>query len=181
MPCHLWWRRRWGWQSRASCATSPLPRLQPSVQGQPSNPLDAASGRGVVAKDGSGSRSRTAAAAELQRLAALDRRALRLLPKDAFLRGWHALLFLFPELHPDNALDHGETIEAAPPNQLTLPGFEQLAACRYVRSGWPVALELLGREAGGVSRRQKLENATSTVSKPNTLGCEPCPVSAPSP
>ena len=92
-------------------------------------------------------RSRTAAAAELQRLAALDRRALRLLPKDAFLRGWHALLFLFPGLHPDNALDHGETIEAAPPNQLTLPGFEQLVARRYVRSGWPVALELLGREA----------------------------------
>ena len=61
--------------------------------------------------------------------------------------GWHALLFLFPELHPDNALDHGRAIEVAPPNQLTLPGFEQLAARRYVRSGWPVPLELLGREA----------------------------------
>ncbi|MCX6927457.1 MAG: DNA cytosine methyltransferase [Verrucomicrobia bacterium] len=102
---------------------------------------------GIFAEGSSALRSRTAAAAELQRLAALDRRALRLLPKDAFLRGWHALLFLFPELHPDNALDHGETIEAAPPNQLTLPGFEQLVARRYVRSGWPVALELLGREA----------------------------------
>ncbi|MGD0260293.1 MAG: DNA cytosine methyltransferase [Verrucomicrobiota bacterium] len=101
----------------------------------------------VVTEENSAFRSRPAAAAQLQRLAALDRRALRLLPKDAFLRGWHALLFLFPELHPDNALDHGETIEAVPPNQLTLPGFEQLAARRYVRSGWPVALELLGREA----------------------------------
>ena len=98
---------------------------------------------GAVPEESSGFRSRAAAAAELQRLAALDRRALRLLPKEAFLRGWHALLFLFPELHPDNALDHGETIEEVPPNQLTLPGFEQLAARRYVRSGWPVALKLL--------------------------------------
>ena len=101
----------------------------------------------VVAEENSALRSRTAAAAELQRLAALDRRTLRLLPEDAFLRGWHALLFLFPGLHPDNALDHGETIEEAPPNQLTLPGFEQLVALRYVRSGWPVTLEPLGREA----------------------------------
>jgi DNA (cytosine-5)-methyltransferase 1 len=102
---------------------------------------------GVVAEESSALCSRAAAAAELQRLAALDRRALRLLPREAFLCGWHALLFLFPELHPDNALDHGETIEAAPPNQLTLPGFEQLVARRYARSGWPVALELLGWEA----------------------------------
>jgi DNA (cytosine-5)-methyltransferase 1 len=115
--------------------------------GPTTQPAECLLREGVAAENSSALRSRTAAAAKLQRLAALDRRALRLLPKDAFLRGWHALLFLFPELHPDNALDHGETIEAAPPNQLTLPGFEQLVARRYVRSGWPVALEPLGREA----------------------------------
>jgi DNA (cytosine-5)-methyltransferase 1 len=115
--------------------------------GPTSQPTGCLLREGVAAEDSSALRSRTAAAAELQRLAALDRRALRLLPKDAFLRGWHALLFLFPELHPDNALDHGETIEAAPPSQLTLPASEQLVARRYVRSGWPVALEPLGREA----------------------------------
>jgi len=91
--------------------------------------------------------SRPDAARELERLAKLDRRVLRLLPKQRFLRGWHALLFLFPGLHPDNALDHGDAIEEIPTEQLGLPGFEQLLARRHARSGWPVALEVIGREA----------------------------------
>jgi DNA (cytosine-5)-methyltransferase 1 len=91
--------------------------------------------------------TRAAAARELERLAKLDRRALRALPKDEFLRGWHALLFLFPGLHPDNALDHGQDIEEVPADQLALPGFEDSLRCRYTRSGWPVALEVIGREA----------------------------------
>ena len=87
---------------------------------------------------------RHAAARELERLAQLDRRALRALPKEEFLRGWHALLFLFPGLHPDNALDHGDTIEEVPTEQLGLPGFERELDRRHTRSGWPVALELRG-------------------------------------
>jgi DNA (cytosine-5)-methyltransferase 1 len=90
---------------------------------------------------------RHAAARELERLARLDRRALRALPTDEFLRGWHALLFLFPGLHPDNALDHGDEIEQVPTEQLGLPGFERLLDRRHTCSGWPVALELIGREA----------------------------------
>jgi DNA (cytosine-5)-methyltransferase 1 len=97
--------------------------------------------------------TRPAAARELERLAQLDRRSLRALPKDKFLAGWHALLFLFPGLHPDNALDHGDDIEEVPTEQLGLPGFELLLARRHTRSGWPVALELIGREAW---RRYKL-------------------------
>lgn len=91
--------------------------------------------------------TRKEAARELERLAQLDRRALRALTTDEFLRGWHALLFLFPGLHPDNARDHGDAIEEVPPEQLGLPGFERLLARRHTRSGWPVALELIGREA----------------------------------
>jgi DNA (cytosine-5)-methyltransferase 1 len=91
--------------------------------------------------------TRTEAASELQRLAGLDRRELRELPAEQFLHGWRALLFLFPNLHPDNALDHGDQVEAVSPDQLALPGFAELIARRYIRSGWPVALELLGREA----------------------------------
>jgi hypothetical protein len=79
-------------------------------------------------------------------VAQLDRRALRALPLDAFLRGWHALLFLFPDLHPDNALDHGDAVEVWEDSQLLLPGLQFLAR-RYSRTGWPVALELIGREA----------------------------------
>lgn len=91
--------------------------------------------------------SRSAAARELQRLANLDRRALRALPTEEFLRGWHALLFLFPGLHPDNALDHGDTIEEVPTEQLGLPGFERELDRRHTRSGWPVALGAIGMEA----------------------------------
>lgn len=89
---------------------------------------------------------RLAAARELERLAQLDRHAIRALPGDDFLRGWHALLFLFPDLHPDNALDHGDAVETWQDSQLPLPGLEFFAR-RYARTGWPVALELIGREA----------------------------------
>jgi DNA (cytosine-5)-methyltransferase 1 len=92
-------------------------------------------------------KDRFTAARDLERLAQLDRRALRALPTEAFLRGWHALLFLFPGLHPDNALDHGDTIEEVPTEQLGLPGFERELDRRHARSGWPVALEAIGGEA----------------------------------
>jgi DNA (cytosine-5)-methyltransferase 1 len=91
--------------------------------------------------------TRHAAACELQRLAGLDRRGLRAVPTRDFLHGWSALLFLFPGLHPDNALDHGDDIEDVPTAQLGLPRLEELLARRHTRSGWPVALELIGREA----------------------------------
>ncbi|MFN3408477.1 MAG: DNA cytosine methyltransferase [Limisphaerales bacterium] len=87
-----------------------------------------------------------AAAEELVRLARLDRRQLRRVPTDEFLRGWRALLSLCPHLHPDNARDHG-TEEEVSPNQSALPGFEALFARRYARSGWPVALAIIGEEA----------------------------------
>ena len=91
--------------------------------------------------------SRRAAAQTLERLVQLDRRGLRALPVADFLRGWHALLFLFPGLHPDNALDHGEDIEEVSTDQLKMLGFQQTLNRRYARSGWPVSLELIGREA----------------------------------
>jgi DNA (cytosine-5)-methyltransferase 1 len=90
---------------------------------------------------------RTEAAYELQRLAELDRRGLRGLPREQFLHGWQALLTLFPNLHPDNALNHGDHIEEVSPDQFALPGFEELLSRRYTRTGWPVALELIGSEA----------------------------------
>jgi DNA (cytosine-5)-methyltransferase 1 len=91
--------------------------------------------------------TRTDAARELERLAHLDRRALRKVPTKEFLCGWHALLSLFPGLHPDNARDHGDAIEEVPTEQLCLNGFAELLSLRRVRSGWPVALEAIGREA----------------------------------
>jgi DNA (cytosine-5)-methyltransferase 1 len=101
----------------------------------------------TTAEGGRAPRTRPSAARELERLAQLDRRNLRALPKDEFLRDWHALLFLFPGLHPDNALDHGNDIEEVATEQLGLPAFERQLDHRHTRSGWPVALELIGREA----------------------------------
>jgi DNA (cytosine-5)-methyltransferase 1 len=91
-------------------------------------------------------KTRSDAALALQELAKLDRRSLRALPKDDFLRGWRALLFLFPDLHPDSALDHGSEVEESPSNHF----FRSLSPSmtrRYARSGWPVALALIGLEA----------------------------------
>lgn len=90
--------------------------------------------------------SQKEAASRLQQIAALDRRSLRECKKDDFLCGWFALFYLFPGLHPDNAQDHGKETEVWFPDEIALPGMEEFAV-RRVRSGWPVALELLGREA----------------------------------
>lgn len=83
----------------------------------------------------------------LERLASLDRRTLRTSPKAEFLHGWHAFHFLFPSLHPHNARDHGSTKEHWPEVQFILPWLGQDQSWRYARSGWPVALTLLGQEA----------------------------------
>jgi len=91
--------------------------------------------------------NRHAAAMALQRLANLDRRALHSLPVAEFLKGWRALLFLFPDLHPDNALDHGIHVEDDKSRSVSIRALEELSARRYARSGWPVALELIGIEA----------------------------------
>lgn len=91
--------------------------------------------------------TRADAAARLEYLANLSGYALRAIPNQAFLQGWRTLLALFPNLHPDNARDHGNNIEEVPVNPLGLPHFERTLTRRYTRSGWPVALASIGREA----------------------------------
>jgi DNA (cytosine-5)-methyltransferase 1 len=92
-------------------------------------------------------KSRSDAERELAGMASLNRQDLRALSTRDFVRGWHALLFLFPNLHPDSARDHGEGIEVSSDGQFELPGCRKLMSRRYTRSGWPVALELIGAEA----------------------------------
>ncbi len=72
-----------------------------------------------------------------------DARALRAMSPREFLRGWHALLWLFPHLHPDNAVEHGHEKHDEPS---PVPEIPKLSP-RYVRSGWPVMLEPFGKEA----------------------------------
>jgi len=86
-------------------------------------------------------------ASDLQELAQLNLRELQQLSKSKFLEGWRALLLLFPDLHPDNAKEHGESIDGEQTRLRASSCLAGLAARRFVRSGWPVALALIGREA----------------------------------
>lgn len=81
------------------------------------------------------------------------RRELSALDKRTFLAGWHALIWLFPDLHPDNALDHGEDRVQT---KSIHPGAADLKE-RYARSGWPVALVLIGEEAWRRYQREEFD------------------------
>ncbi len=91
--------------------------------------------------------SRTEAAQWLEELIHLSRRALHALSVEELLRGWHAVLYLFPGLHPDGALNHGEATESVALTGFDISGIGELLSRRYVRTGWPVALRFLAREA----------------------------------
>lgn len=82
-------------------------------------------------------------AREVQKLARLSLQELQGLSTKEFLRGWHALLGLFPHLHPENAREHGSDIEES----LCQADIDTIGRQRYSRSGWPVALALIGQEA----------------------------------
>ena len=88
-------------------------------------------------------RSHTEAAAWLDPLANADRRTMRAMTPAEFLKCWHALLWLFPHLHPDNALEHGSEQHDEPSPS---PALDRLGR-RFTRSGWPVMLEAFGKEA----------------------------------
>jgi DNA (cytosine-5)-methyltransferase 1 len=80
-------------------------------------------------------------------LVPLNQTQLRLVEKNKFLAGWAALFDLFPDIHPDNALDHGEQKTSCPEVARLFPKVIGIPQQRYRRSGWPVAFETFGREA----------------------------------
>lgn len=65
-----------------------------------------------------------------------------------FRRGWFAIGFLYPGLHPDGALDHGTTVSQEARSVPDVVPFDgRLLAPRYERSGWPVVLAPVAAEA----------------------------------
>lgn len=91
----------------------------------------------------------TEAATHLAALvAAADRKRLFATDAEEFRRGWLAIGFLYPELHPDAALEHGARTSST---SLDVPDARRieprLLAPVYVQSGWPVALTPVVREA----------------------------------
>jgi DNA (cytosine-5)-methyltransferase 1 len=91
--------------------------------------------------------SRDAALEKVVKLAQASRGNLRTMSYEDFWSGWHALLFLLPDVHPHSALDHGMTLDIT---HVSWPGCGhavRLISRRYARSGWPVALGNFGLEA----------------------------------
>jgi DNA (cytosine-5)-methyltransferase 1 len=99
------------------------------------------------ASDASIPQTQRQAAEWLQEIGGLDRHQLRSCAKTTFLRGWFALFFLFPDLDPDNALDHGDSHDLCSHSRMRSPDWGEFTKRRFARSGWPVTLELLGHEA----------------------------------
>ncbi len=87
-------------------------------------------------------------------------RFMKAVTPEAFKRAWHAIAFLYAGLHPDAALDHGERISRKPQEDYApIRRLEpRLLAPYYERSGWPVVLAPIAREAWRRFRAGKLAN-----------------------
>jgi DNA (cytosine-5)-methyltransferase 1 len=79
----------------------------------------------------------------------LFQRPLTKVPKNEFLRAWWGVCFLHPNLHPDAAFDNGKALSKGPRR-----GISFVLEPVYVRSGWPVELIPVAKEA----RRRFNEN-----------------------
>ncbi len=86
--------------------------------------------------------------------------SLRKMGAESFRKAWFAVAYLYGGLHPDSALDHGDKIRRDPPEDAVgLERFEpRLLAPYYERSGWPVVLAPLAREAWRRYTKGELED-----------------------
>jgi DNA (cytosine-5)-methyltransferase 1 len=79
---------------------------------------------------------------------AAEDKSLQAVASESFLQGWYAIAFLYPGLHPDGALEHGEhvtrDVEEVPEISRIEP---RLLAPKYAQSGWPVVLGPVAEEA----------------------------------
>lgn len=78
----------------------------------------------------------------------LEQKELRKIPSGDFKRAWYSIAFLYSGLHPDSALDHGTvTSTRAEDYSIVSRADARLLAPYYERSGWPVVLAPIAREA----------------------------------
>ena len=88
-----------------------------------------------------------AAADAIRRVLLLDRKELRRIPKRDLLAAWYAVLELFPDLHPENAHDHGDVTLSGPTDPRIPSDLSRRLKVRRARSGWPAKLTEIGAEA----------------------------------
>lgn len=73
---------------------------------------------------------------------------IRKISNDEFKKAWFSIAFLFMGLHPDGALDHGTKTASDAETSVVVATIEpRLLNPYYERSGWPVALAPIAREA----------------------------------
>jgi hypothetical protein len=78
---------------------------------------------------------------------ALDR-PLQNMPQELFLKAWFSVGYLYAGLNPDESTDHGEEISYDDKGPVRFRLIEpRLIAPYYVRSGWPLVLAPLAKEA----------------------------------
>lgn len=76
-----------------------------------------------------------------------DDRCLRRMTIEEFKSSWFSVGFLYSNLHPDGVLENGEILYE-PSTMNALPDFvKELSSPTYARSGWPVKLVPIGKEA----------------------------------
>lgn len=78
---------------------------------------------------------------------ASEQKLLHKIDLKEFKRGWHAICFLYPGLHPDAALEHGSEISHELKDENYSRIDAQLRYSYYVQSGWPVILAPIVKEA----------------------------------
>jgi len=88
---------------------------------------------------------------------AIDSRSLRKVPIQEFKSGWLSLGFLYTNLHPDGVTENGAIVfdEKGACREIQL--LSELSSSIFARSGWPVKLVAVGKEA----RRRFLQGELS--------------------
>jgi DNA (cytosine-5)-methyltransferase 1 len=99
-------------------------------------------------------------------------RFMKAVTPEAFKQAWYAIAFLYAGLHPDAALDHGERISRKPQEDYALVRQldPRLLAPFYERSGWPVVLAPIAREAWRRYRSGKLADEEFYCSEAQMAG-----------
>lgn len=79
---------------------------------------------------------------------ATDNKTLPKVPTAIFKRGWYSIGFLYAQLHPNSALEHGKQVCTQVEHFSESRKIEpRLLAPYYVQSGWPVVLAPVAEEA----------------------------------
>src|SRR5688500_3619031 len=80
-------------------------------------------------------------------IAAADGGRLRQVPPDEFRKGWIAIAFLYPGLHPDSVWANGTLLMHAAQDAGVIETTEpRLVSPSFAESGWPVVLMPIAEE-----------------------------------